>query len=146
MSTRIVLIGAGSAQFGFDMLGDIFQSAVLEGAHVTLHDINPAALERVRKAGQAYVDTHGLRVTLSATLSRSEALLGADFCVISIEAGDRFALWEEDQNRGCSRSLVKTADRAASSIRFGSCLPSWRSAGISRAFAPMPGFSITAIP
>jgi alpha-galactosidase len=92
------LIGAGSAQFGFDMLGDIFQSAVLEGAHVTLHDINPAALERVRKAGQAYVDTHGLRVTLSATLSRSEALLGADFCVISIEAGDRFALWEEDQN------------------------------------------------
>ncbi len=29
MSSRIVLIGAGSAQFGFDMLGDVFQSEAL---------------------------------------------------------------------------------------------------------------------
>jgi len=95
---RIVLIGAGSAQFGFDMLGDLFQSAPLADAHIALHDINPEALERVRKAGQEYIDSNGLRVTLSATLSRREALLGADFCVIAIEVGDRFALWEQDQS------------------------------------------------
>ena len=98
MSTRIVLIGAGSAQFGFDMLGDLFQSEVLAGAEIVLHDINPEALERVRKAGQEYVDSNGLQATLSATLSRPEALAGADFCVIAIEAGDRFALWEQDQS------------------------------------------------
>ena len=70
MSSRIVLIGAGSAQFGFDMLGDVFQSALLEGCHVVLHDINGASLERVHKAGDAFVREHGLRVTLSATTSR----------------------------------------------------------------------------
>ncbi|MBW2233072.1 MAG: alpha-glucosidase [Deltaproteobacteria bacterium] len=98
MSSRIVLIGAGSAQFGFDMLGDVFQSVILEGCHIVLHDINGASLERVHKAGEAFVREHGLRVTLSATTSRAEALAGANFCVISIEVGDRFALWEQDRS------------------------------------------------
>ena len=98
MSKRIVLIGAGSAQFGFDMLGDFFQSAVLSECEVVLLDINAEALERVRRAGQAYVESKGLRINLSATLSRKEALAGADFCVIAIEVGDRFALWEQDQS------------------------------------------------
>lgn len=97
MASRIVLIGAGSAQFGFDMLGDVFQSAILEGSHVVLHDINGAALERVHKAGEAFVREHGLSVTLSATTSRADALAGADFCVIAIEVGNRFALWEQDR-------------------------------------------------
>lgn len=98
MSTRIVLIGAGSAQFGFDMLGDFFQSAALSECQVVLLDINADALERVRRAGQAYIEEHGLKIQLRATLSRDEALVGADFCVIAIEVGDRFALWELDQS------------------------------------------------
>ena len=97
MPTRIVLIGAGSAQFGFDMLGDFFQSDLLAQAEIVLHDINPEAMERVRKAGQRYIEENGLQATLTATLSRPEALKGADFCVIAIEVGDRFALWEQDQ-------------------------------------------------
>ncbi|MCP5045226.1 MAG: alpha-glucosidase [bacterium] len=98
MPTKIVLIGAGSAQFGFDMLGDIFQSKPLSECHVVLHDIDAQALERVRQAAQDYIETHTLQVTVSATLSRTEALTGADFVVIAIEVGDRFALWEQDQS------------------------------------------------
>jgi alpha-galactosidase len=98
MPTKIVLIGAGSAQFGFDMLGDFFQSPTLSDCQIVLHDINPEALERVRRAGQKYLDANQLRIELSATLSRPEALAGADFCVIAIEVGDRFALWEQDQS------------------------------------------------
>ena len=98
MSSRIVLIGAGSAQFGFDMLGDFFQSASLADSHVVLHDINGAALARVQSAGEAFIREHGLGVTLSATTSRKEALAGADFCVISIEVGNRFSLWEQDRS------------------------------------------------
>jgi len=98
VSTRIVLIGAGSAQFGFDMLGDIFQSAVLEGCHVVLHDINEQALARVHKAGTEFIEANHLTATLSATTSRRDALADADFCVIAIEVGDRFALWEQDQS------------------------------------------------
>ena len=97
MSNRIVLIGAGSAQFGFDMLGDIFQSAPLAEAEVVLHDIDELALARVKRAGDQFISDHGLKVRLLATTDRSEALQGASFCVISIEVGDRFALWEQDR-------------------------------------------------
>jgi alpha-galactosidase len=96
MEKRIVLIGAGSAQFGFGTLGDVFRSEVLAGSHVVLHDINPTSLQRVYEVGQQYVDDNELPFTLSATTSRPEALQGADFCISSIEVGDRFALWEQD--------------------------------------------------
>ena len=96
MEKRIVLIGAGSAQFGFDTIGDILKSKVLEGSHIVLHDINPTSLQHVREVAQAYVTEHELPFTLSATISRPEALQGADFCISSIEIGDRFALWEQD--------------------------------------------------
>jgi len=97
VSTRIVLIGAGSAQFGYDMLGDFFQSKTLEGSQVVLHDIDSKSLARVMKAGEDFVEEHALPFTLEATTSREEALQGADYCVIAIEVGDRFALWEQDK-------------------------------------------------
>jgi alpha-galactosidase len=97
---RIVLIGAGSAQFGYGTMGDIFQSKVLEGSHVVLHDINPDSLAVVAKAGQTFIEENDLPFSVSATTSRPEALAGADFCVISIEIGDRFALWEQDWRIG----------------------------------------------
>ena len=96
MEKRIVLIGAGSAQFGFGTLGDIFKSDLLAGSHVVLHDINPDTMQRVQAVAQAYLDEHELPYRLSATSSRREALEGADFCISSIEVGDRFALWEQD--------------------------------------------------
>jgi len=97
MSERIVLIGAGSAQFGFDMLGDIFQSERLSGSHVVLHDIDASALERVERAATQHIETHSIDISVSATLDRAEALADATFVVIAIEVGDRFALWELDQ-------------------------------------------------
>ena len=100
MSNKIVLIGAGSAQFGYGTMGDIFQSKALEGSHITLLDINPATVQSVAKVGQAFIEEHKLPFTLSATTLREEALQDADFCVISIEIGDRFALWEQDWRVG----------------------------------------------
>ena len=94
--SKIVLIGAGSAQFGFGTLGDIFSSKILEGGSVVLHDIDATALQQVFDTARKFVDEKKLPFTLSATTERSAALRGADFCVISIEVGDRFALWEQD--------------------------------------------------
>jgi alpha-galactosidase len=96
MEKRIVLIGAGSAQFGYGTMGDVFQSKVLEGSHVVLHDINPDSLAVVHQTGQRFIADNDLPFSLSATTSRPEALEGADYCIISIEIGDRFALWEQD--------------------------------------------------
>jgi alpha-galactosidase len=96
MKKKIVLIGAGSAQFGFGTLGDIFQSEVLEGSEIVLHDINAESLDKVERVAQQYIRDHNLPFVLSATTSRPQALGGADYCVISIEVGSRFDLWDQD--------------------------------------------------
>ncbi|HET59767.1 MAG TPA: alpha-glucosidase, partial [Chloroflexi bacterium] len=96
MKTRIVLVGAGSAQFGYGTMGDIFQSKLLENSHVVLLDINPEALAVVEKTGRDFIAEHNLPFTLSATTDRKEALQGAEYVVISIEVGPRFDLWELD--------------------------------------------------
>jgi alpha-galactosidase len=96
VAKRIVLIGAGSSQFGFDLLADIFGSPVLAGSQVVLHDIDAPALEAAFSEASAYVRERGLAFGLSATTDRAQAVQGADFCVIAIEVGDRFRLWEQD--------------------------------------------------
>lgn len=96
MKQRIVLIGAGSAQFGYGTIGDILQSKVLESSHIVLHDINPTTLAVVAQNGQAFIEEHKLPFTLSATTNRMEAFQGADFLINSIEVGNRFDLWEQD--------------------------------------------------
>jgi alpha-galactosidase len=96
MSKKIVLIGAGSAMFGLGTVGDIFHSQVLQGSHIVLHDINPTTLDHVLRVAETTRQERGLAFTVSATTNRREALAGADFCVISIEVGNRFELWEQD--------------------------------------------------
>lgn len=96
MKQRIVLIGAGSAQFGYGTIGDILQSKVLEGSEIVLHDINPVTLAEVEKNGRAFIEEHKLPFSISATTNRAEAFQGANFLIISIEVGNRFDLWEMD--------------------------------------------------
>ena len=97
MSTKIVLIGAGSAMFGLGTLGDILKCKALEeGCTVVLHDINPQALKKVEETARQYLQEKALPYTLAATTSRTEALQEANFCIISIEVGNRYELWEQD--------------------------------------------------
>ncbi|MFO7698245.1 MAG: alpha-glucosidase [Anaerolineae bacterium] len=93
---RIVLVGAGSAQFGLGTLADVFRSKVLEGSTVVLHDINPTALARVEAVGKEHVAKHKLPYNVEATADRPTALKGANYIISSIEVGDRFKLWEQD--------------------------------------------------
>lgn len=94
--TKIVLVGAGSLQFGTGMLGDIFQSATLKGAQIVLNDINEGAAKRTLKVAQDYCAANGLDFDISVEGDLRVALKGTDFVVISIEVGDRFALWDLD--------------------------------------------------
>jgi alpha-galactosidase len=95
-SSRIILVGAGSAQFGLGTVADILTSKVLAGGTIVLHDTNPESLEMVRQACQMAIDERRLDLSLEATTSRAEAFKGADFVIISIEVGDRFKLWDQD--------------------------------------------------
>lgn len=93
---KIALFGAGSAQFGFGMIGDMVRSSLLKGAEIALMDINGDALSVVHAAALRYVEEHNLPFTITATTDRKEALQGADFIIISIEVGNRFELWDQD--------------------------------------------------
>lgn len=93
---KIVLVGAGSLQFGLGMLGDIFQSKVLAGSEVVLLDINAKAVDRVARIANDFLKKEGLDFSVQATLDRKEAFKGTDFIITSIEVGDRFKLWDDD--------------------------------------------------
>ncbi|MBN1837683.1 MAG: alpha-glucosidase [Spirochaetales bacterium] len=96
MSTKIVLIGAGSAMFGLGSLGNILKSPALSGSTVVLHDIDAQALGKVERVARRYIDEKKLKVELLVTTSRPEALRGAQYCIIAIEVGNRYVLWEQD--------------------------------------------------
>lgn len=93
---KIVLVGAGSAQFGYGTLGDIFCSKSLEGSEITLLDINAQALDGVLRTAKDFVQKHELRFNVNATTDRKAAFRNADFIISSIEIGNRFQLWDED--------------------------------------------------
>lgn len=93
---KIVLVGAGSAQFGCGILGDIFNSRRLAGSEIVLHDINGETLKIVNDTAKAFIAAKGLKYSVSATTDRKAAFRGASFIVSSIEVGNRFQLWDED--------------------------------------------------
>ena len=87
---KIVLIGAGSTNFGLGTIGDIFKSKILEGSTIVLHDINPRALEKTRKITELFKNKLGVNYIIQTTTDRKKALKDANFCIISIEIGNRF--------------------------------------------------------
>ena len=93
---KIVLIGAGSQNFGLGIIGDIFKSKALEGSHIVLHDINEKSLKLTDSIANGFKEKLNVNYEITSTISRNEALQGADFCIISIEVGHRFDLWDQD--------------------------------------------------
>ena len=93
---KIVIIGAGSLQFGLGTVGSIFASEHLTGSTICLHDINEENLEKARAITQNAIDQKKVDFTLEATTNRPKALKGATFIVNSIEVTPRFKWWEMD--------------------------------------------------
>ena len=71
---KIVLIGAGSQNFGLGVIGDIFKSKTLEGSKIVLHDINGESLKLTHKIANDFKDKLNINVEISSTTSRQEAL------------------------------------------------------------------------
>ena len=67
---KIVLIGAGSIQFGLETMADILLSDVLKGSTIVLHDINAESLKKMRKLGEAAIQENKFAFKLEATTSR----------------------------------------------------------------------------
>lgn len=95
--TRIVLVGAGSREFGPATLRDIHLSEALaaEGAEVVLVDLDASELQRTVTYAEGLEARTGNRFHVSATTRLDEALPGADFVVMAIEVR-RYFYWAQD--------------------------------------------------
>ena len=96
MNYKIVLIGAGSTSFGPSTLLDLFQSEVLHGSTIVLHDIDKEHLNIIFELITTENKIHNEKFIIEQTTNRRNALKGADFIISSIEVGDRYKLWRED--------------------------------------------------
>lgn len=96
MTEKIVLIGAGSANFGLEAVSDIYRSKTLEGSQIVLHDTDKDSLKETQEVADKFKDKFGVRFEVTSSIERKEALKGATVVVISIEVAPRFGLWDQD--------------------------------------------------
>ena len=95
MPNRVVLIGAGSAVFGYNSVIDSVNLPPLRGINLILHDLDSERLKAVAGlAAKMNIETKA-GLLLEATVDRQEALRDADFVVLSI-AKDRMRRWRLD--------------------------------------------------
>lgn len=127
MAPRIVLIGAGSALFGLEALGDVRKSETLQGSTVVRNDINPESLEFVTGIAQTYVRDKSLPFTIEATPFLEDALRGAHVCVTRLRLVTDMSCGSKTGKSRCStalgRSLARTGILEACSLRSASFLP-----------------------
>ena len=93
---KIVIIGAGSLQFGLGTVGSVINSAILQGSTISLHDINQTNLDLVTQSCRDAIDQKNLDFELESTIDRKKALKNATFIINSIEVAPRFELWDND--------------------------------------------------
>ncbi len=93
---KIVVIGAGSLQFGLGSVGSVIHSESLDGSTICLHDINEETLSLATQACQSAVESGKLNYTVELSLDRKEALKNATFVINAIEIPPRFKLLRWD--------------------------------------------------
>ena len=93
---KIVVIGAGSLQFGLGSVGSVIHSESLDGSTICLHDINEENLGLATQACQSAVESGKLNYTVELSLDRKEALKNATFVINAIEIPPRFKLLRWD--------------------------------------------------
>ena len=147
---KIVLVGAGSREFGPASIRDILLSDPLchGGIEIALVDIDPAGLPRT----QAYAESVAYRLHRSATVTittrLADALPGADAVILAIEI-NRYFYWRRTSTSpapsASARSTARTADQAASSTPSAIWVRPWMSHAPWRLTARTPGSSTTPI-
>jgi len=94
--TRIVVIGAGSASFGLSTLATIMRSQALRGSTLGLVDIDNQGLKIMSTLGARMNREWNAQMNIESSTERADLLPGADFVILSIEAGPREKLWRQD--------------------------------------------------
>ena len=85
---RIAFVGAGSAVFTRNLVGDVLSLPELRDTTTfALMDIDANRLATAEIAARRLVEAHGARASVEATQDRRAALAGADYVVTSFQVG-----------------------------------------------------------
>lgn len=84
---RVVLIGAGSAQFARRLITDLLSWPELAGGEIALVDIDSTRLELVAALAGKMIADQGTGTRLIPTADRTRALDGADYVMTTIAVG-----------------------------------------------------------
>jgi alpha-galactosidase len=97
MDLKIVLIGAGSKEFGPATTRDVLLSDVLAkgNVHLELMDINPEELKSHQTYAEEIARKLGRNIKITNTTSLEKALEGANFVITAIEI-KRYFYWSQD--------------------------------------------------
>jgi alpha-galactosidase len=93
--TRITFIGAGSIGFTRTLVRDILTFPRLADAELVLMDIDAERLEFAERSVRRIIELGNYPATVKTTLSRAEALQGADVVMVTILAGG-VHVWRHD--------------------------------------------------
>jgi alpha-galactosidase len=94
-SVKIVIIGAGSAQFSAEIVRDLCVNQGLLGSHVVLMDIHEKRLDMVYQLATRLKNEIQANISFSTTTDRETALKGADFVINTAQVGSHD--WTEAQ-------------------------------------------------
>lgn len=95
-STKITVIGAGSASFGENTLSAIMRSKQLRGSTLALVDRNAESLAIVHRLADRLNREWDAQFTVTSHTNHEDALQGSQFVVNAIEVGARENLWKQD--------------------------------------------------
>jgi alpha-galactosidase len=84
---KITFIGAGSAVFMKNIVGDILQRPALAGATIRLMDINPTRLEESEIIAKKLIATLGVSATVETYSNQRQSLDGTNFVVVCFQIG-----------------------------------------------------------
>ena len=84
---KITFIGAGSAVFMKNIVGDILQRPALAGATIRLMDINPTRLEESEIIAKKLIATLGVSAKVETYSNQRQALDSTNFVVVCFQIG-----------------------------------------------------------
>jgi alpha-galactosidase len=93
--TKITFIGAGSLGFTGELVRDVLTFPLLEGATISLMDINAERLAWAKKGVEKLIAAGNRPAKVEASLDRAEALKDADVVLTTILAGST-EVWRHD--------------------------------------------------
>lgn len=84
---KIAMIGAGSLVFGKTLMADFLATPTLRGSEYRLMALSHTRLDKMHHFVQRMIKDNGVDAKVVATTDRREALKGADYVVVMIQAG-----------------------------------------------------------